>query len=233
MRSIIAAPRDEQARNMIIAIDGPAAAGKSTVARGVAAQLGLVFLDTGAMYRAVTLVVLERGIAPEDHDGCTLIARSLSLAFDRERRIVIDGRPGEPAIRSAEVTRAVSAVSAHPGVRAAIVPQQRAEAERRGGLVAEGRDMGTVVFPDADHKFFLVASAEERARRRARELGDLSRYDELFEDIRRRDRLDSTRADSPLVQAEDAILIDTDGLDADAVVSAVLRRVLPERRASS
>jgi len=133
------------------------------------------------------------------------------------------------------VTRAVSPVSAHPGVRAALVPQQRAEARRRGGIVAEGRDMGTVVFPDADHKFFLVASAEERARRRALELGAPERLAEILEDVLRRDHLDSTRADSPLRRASDAVEVATDGLAPDEVVQLVLahvRRAPGARRAT-
>ena len=210
---------------MIIAIDGPAAAGKSTLARKVAEALGLAFLDTGAMYRAVALAALERGIDPADAEGCARVARGLALDFDERRAIRLDGRPGEPAIRSAAVTRAVSPVSAHPGVRAALVPQQRAEARRRGGIVAEGRDMGTVVFPDADHKFFLVASAEERARRRALELGSPERLAEILEDVLRRDHLDSTRADSPLRRAADAVEVPTDGLAPDEVVELVLAHV--------
>src|SRR5262245_26348542 len=121
---------------MIIAIDGPAGSGKSSVARRLAAELGLTFLDTGAMYRAVTLAALERDVEPIDAEGCARLARELVLTFDAHGRIQIDGRLAEPAIRGDEVTRWVSAVSAHSGVRAAIVPQQRAEASRRGGLVA-------------------------------------------------------------------------------------------------
>jgi cytidylate kinase len=214
---------------MIIAIDGPAAAGKSTVARRVAARLGLDFLDTGAMYRAVTLVVLERGVDPADGTACAAVARELELEFDEGAHIQIDGRPGEPAIRSQPVTRAVSAVSAHPAVRAAIVPLQRAAAERAvaagGGIVAEGRDVGTVVFPRADHKFFLRASSEVRARRRAAEEGRLEAFDAIHEDVRRRDELDATRVDSPLACAADATVVDTDGLDVDGVVAALLAEV--------
>jgi len=218
---------------MIIAIDGPAAAGKSTVARRLADALGLVFLDTGAMYRAVTLAALERGVEPSDGEGCTRIARALALDFDADRRIRIDGRAGEPAIRADAVTRAVSQVSAHPGVRAALVPLQRAEAHRRGGIVAEGRDMGSVVFPEADFKFFVVASAEERARRRAAETGAEDRYAEILADIERRDRLDTTRADSPLVKARGAIEVVTDALAVDAVVATLLEHVRRGRAAGA
>ncbi|MFO1010989.1 MAG: (d)CMP kinase [Planctomycetota bacterium] len=210
---------------MIIAIDGPAGSGKSTVARRLAAELGLTFLDTGAMYRAVTLAALERGVEPMDERACAELARSLRLEFDAQGRIRIDGKAGEPAIRSDEVTRWVSAVSAHPAVRAAIVPQQRAQAGRGAGIVAEGRDIGTVVFPSADVKFYLTATAQERARRRSLERGEPERFHEFLADIERRDHHDSTRHDSPLKQADDAILIDTDGTDADGVVAKLLEVV--------
>jgi cytidylate kinase len=210
---------------MIIAIDGPAAAGKSTVAKTIARALGLTFLDTGAMYRAVTLAVLDRGADPRDEAACSRVARANTLGFDADERVLIDGAPAEPAIRSEAVTRAVSIVSAHPGVRAAVVPLQRAEAERRGGLVAEGRDIGSVVFPAAEFKFYIDASSEERARRRSTEIGAPERYAQILESIQTRDRLDSTRADSPLVQAEGAIVIHTDGLDAEGVAREMLARI--------
>jgi cytidylate kinase len=187
---------------MIIAIDGPAGAGKSTVARRVAAELGLVLLDTGAMYRAVALSALARGVAPSDAEGCAEIARSIRIDFDADGRILVDGAPGEPAIRSAAVTAAVSAVSAHPGVRAAIVPLQRARAKRRPRRRRGGsrHRLGRVprrelqVLPDRE-----PSSARER---RAKELGTPERVAEILEEIRRRDHLDTTRADSPLVEAE-------------------------------
>jgi cytidylate kinase len=210
---------------MIIAIDGPAAAGKSTVARAVAEELGLGVLDTGAMYRAVTLAVLRRKADPRDANACGEIARNVKLAFGRDGKLTLDGEPAEPRIRSVEVTQTVSQVSAHPGVRAAIVPLQRDEAKRRGGIVAEGRDIGSVVFPDAEFKFFLAASPEVRARRRAEEEHALERLPEILSDMKRRDRLDSTRADSPLVRARDAILVDTDALDARAVAAKILAHV--------
>lgn len=210
---------------MIIAIDGPAGSGKSTVAKELARALGLSFLDSGAMYRAVTLAVIEHDVDPMNAERCAQIARGLKLEFDAQGRIHIDGKPGEPAIRGETVTKAVSAVSAHSAVRAAIVPQQRAEAQRRGGIVAEGRDMGSVVFPKADFKFFLTASAGERARRRARELQQEARVAEIQADIELRDHLDSSRKDSPLLKAPDAIEIDTDRLDAAGVVRALLAKV--------
>jgi cytidylate kinase len=210
---------------MIIAIDGPAAAGKSTVARAVANELGLAVLDTGAMYRAVTWAVLRRKIDPRDAAACGAVARGLRLAFGRDGKLTLDGAPAEPRIRDREVTLHVSQVSAHPEVRAAIVPLQRAEAARRGGIVAEGRDIGSVVFPDAEFKFYLAASAEVRARRRAEEEHALDRLPEILADMRRRDRSDSTRADSPLMRARDALLVDTDGVDASGVVATILAHV--------
>jgi cytidylate kinase len=215
---------------MIIAIDGPAGAGKSTVARALARELGLVFLDTGAMYRAVTLEALRRGVDPQDAAGCEEVARSLALDFDAEGRVRIDGEPGEPAIRTAAVDAAVSAVSAHPGVRRAIVPLQRAVAERGPGVVAEGRDTATVVFPGADHKFYLTASAAERARRRAAQTGRADERAEIQADIERRDALDSSRGDSPLRRAPGAEEVDTDGLSIGEVVRALLERVRAARR---
>ena len=212
-------------RTMIIAIDGPAGAGKSTVAKRLAAELGSSFLDTGAMYRAVALAALEHDVDPMDGAACERIARSLTLGFDRDGHILIDGRPGEPAIRAETVTKTVSAVAAHPGVRAAIVPLQRAEALRQGGIVAEGRDMGTVVFPKADFKFFVTASPRERARRRAAELGRPERFAQILADIELRDHLDSSRKDSPLTRASDALLVETDGLDATGVVHKILAHI--------
>jgi cytidylate kinase len=210
---------------MIIAIDGPAGAGKSTVARAVARALGLELLDTGAMYRAVALRALEQRVDPADGGACARIARAIRIDFDAEGKVLVDGEPGEPAIRSAEVTRAVSAVSAHPGVRAAIVPLQRARANHGRGVVAEGRDIGSVVFPAADFKFFLTASPEVRARRRAAELHHPERAPQILQEILRRDRLDSSRPDSPLVEAPGSIRIETDDLGADEVAQAILSRV--------
>ena len=211
---------------MIIALDGPAGAGKSTVAKAVARELGLFYLDTGAMYRAVTLAVLERGVDPSASEACARVAHEVALDFDEAGCVRVDGRPGEPDIRSRTVTRNVSAVSAHADVRTAVVAVQRALAEARGGLVAEGRDTTTVVFPDADHKFFLNASQEERARRRARQEAAASdAYETILADIARRDRLDSTRAHSPLVRSPEAIVIEADEMSADEVVAAILERI--------
>lgn len=210
---------------MIIALDGPAGAGKSTVARRVAKALGLTFLDTGAMYRAVTLVVLERGIHPSDAEACGRVARDVHLDFDPLGEIRIDGRAGEPDIRSRTVTLNVSAVSAHQEVREVIVRRQREIAGRLGGVVAEGRDTTTVVFPTADHKFFLIASPEVRAERRALQEGSQGRVGEILADIQRRDKLDTTRAHGPLTCPGDAVVIDADRMTVDEVVAAVLEHV--------
>jgi len=214
----------------IVGVSGPAGAGKSTVARLVAKTLGLELLDTGAMYRAVAWRALEEGVDPSDADACARIARAIRIDFDGDGRIQVDGKPGEPAIRSEAVTRAVSAVSAHTGVRAAIVPIQRARGERGRGIVAEGRDIGSVVFPDAEFKFFVTASPEVRARRRAEELGVPERTAEILDEIRRRDRSDSTRKDSPLVEAEGAVRLDTDHLDAAGAAAAILKVVREQKR---
>ncbi len=207
---------------MIVSIDGPAGAGKSTVAKRLARELGLVYLDTGAMYRAVTLVAMRLGVDLGSEEACARIAEGVELTFDAEGRILVDGEPGEPEIRGEAVTREVSRVSAHPRVRRAVVAMQRRLGARSPGLVAEGRDTTTVVFPDADHKFFLIASPRERARRRAAQLGQEDRVDGVLEEIRRRDHLDSTRADSPLQRAEGAVEVDTEGLGEREVVERML-----------
>lgn len=209
---------------MIIAIDGPAGAGKSTIARRLGTELGLFFLDTGAMYRAVALEVLRRGIDPADGAAVSGVAGSIDLAFDADG-IVIDGASAAREVRDARVDGVVSVVAAHPGVRAAIVPKQTIVAERKGGVVAEGRDVTTVVFPEAKYRFFLDASPKERARRRAEQVGEPSREDEIREGILARDRIDSTRADSPLRLGEGVERIDTDSLCADEVVALLLERV--------
>lgn len=207
---------------MIIAIDGPAASGKSTAARALARQLGLTFLDTGAMYRAVTLVVLDRGIDPSDEFACTGVAEACAMSFDAEGKILVNGQPGEPMIRGPEVTRRVSEVSAHPGVRRALVSAQRLIAadarDSGGGIVAEGRDTTSVVFPEADLKVFLIASPRVRAERRALEEGSPEKVDEYEADIARRDEYDSSREDSPLTEVAGAMRVETDQITPDEVV---------------
>lgn len=210
---------------LLVTIDGPAGAGKSTVSAAVARRLGVEVLDTGAMYRAVTVAVLEGGIDPADEASVGACASSLDVVLEGGK-VLLDGRDVTAAIRMPEVSAAVSAVSAHPSVRALMVPRQRAWASRHGGGVAEGRDMGTVVFPDATLKVFLVASAAERARRRASELGEED-VAGVEAEILRRDHLDSTREVSPLVAADDAVLVDTDGLGIEEVVDRIVA-LLPQ-----
>lgn len=202
----------------VLAIDGPGGAGKSTVAGLVAARLGMSRLDTGALYRAVTSAVLHDGVPPGDADACAAVATRVRVEISGGR-VSVDGRDVTAEIRGPEVTAAVPAVSAHPGVRRALVAQQR-DVAATGAWVVEGRDIGTVVFPDAALKVFLTASPAERARRRARELGetDLARVES---EIRRRDTVDSTRPDSPLRPAEDAVTVVTDDLTADEVAARI------------
>ena len=203
----------------------PAGAGKSTVARRLGDALGLFFLDSGAMYRAVAAEVLRREVDEEDGPTVARVAGELELAFDEEGRILIDGRAAEVEIRSREVDGIVSVVAAHPAVRDAIVPKQKLVAERRGGLVAEGRDMTTTVFPEADFRFYLDASASERARRRARQKGTPEELEAIQRGIEERDRIDSTRSASPLQLVEGVVRVDTDGLDLEQVLVLLLGMV--------
>jgi len=203
----------------IVAVDGPSGSGKSTVSRALADRLGLEVLDTGAMYRVVTLAVLEAGVALDDAVAAEAIASR--AAIDVDARVLLDGRDVSAAIRGPQVTGAVSAVSAHPGVRAILVARQREWAEARGGGVVEGRDIGTVVFPDAPLKVFLTASEQERARRRHRDEAAADRVtdvDRVAQDLARRDRLDSGRATSPLAAADDAVVVDTTDRGVDEIV---------------
>jgi cytidylate kinase len=203
----------------VIAIDGPAGSGKSTVARMVAERLGLDYLDTGAMYRSVAFAALRRGIDPTATDAVAEVARDVSIEV--AGAVTVDGLDATAAIRGAEVTSAVSSVAANPAVRAEMVHRQRQWAAKRGGGVVEGRDIGSVVFPDAVLKIYLTASDDERARRRAVQDGGAD-VRAVREDIARRDRVDSTRAASPLAVAADAIVIDTTDRTAGDVVEEVL-----------
>ena len=196
---------------MIVAIDGPAGAGKSTVARALARELGFTYLDSGAMYRAVALAALERAEAP------AAVARAVSLDVDGER-IRVDGRDVTGDIRTPAVSEAASRAAADPDVRAALVARQR-EAMAGGDHVAEGRDIGTVVAPDAPVKVFLSASPQERARRRADELG--TDAETVLADQALRDERDRSREHSPLVAAPDAVELDTTGLSVDDVVARI------------
>ena len=223
---------------MIVAIDGPAGAGKSTVARAVARRLGLAYLDTGAMYRGLTWLALQRDVEPGDGASLAALARDVPMAIEPTRdgdRVRVDGRDVTEEIRLPEVSRRVSEVSAHPGVREEIVAAQRALLSS-GGWVSDGRDVGTVVWPGADLKVFLTASLEERARRRGAELAARGvEVDEptVLEDVRRRDHLDTTRDTSPLRVAPGAIVIDSSEMEADDVVERVVRLVEALRAASA
>ena len=203
---------------MVIAIDGPAGAGKSSVARAVAAELGFTFLDSGAMYRCVALAALEAGIDLDDGEALARLTEGLEVGFDGSS-VLLDGRDVSEAIRTPEVTAAASRVSIHPGVRAAMVARQRALIES-GRYVAEGRDIGTVVSPEAPLKVFLTASDQERARRRAAESGE--EVDSVLEAQRGRDARDREREHGALRAAEDAVVVDTSELKLPEVVDRVV-----------
>ncbi|HHT49162.1 MAG TPA: (d)CMP kinase [Firmicutes bacterium] len=214
--------------NITIAIDGPAGSGKSTVAKRVAEALGILYLDTGAMYRAVTLKALREGILPTDEEKLAVLAGETDLAFvqaaDGTYHLFMDGQDVSAEIRSAVVTRNVSAVSAVPRVREVLVKQQQIIAGQ-GGVVMDGRDIGTVVLPQADLKIYLTASLEERARRRWLEMkakGFTGTKEEIAEDLKRRDAYDAGRAVSPLKPAPDSINIDTSALRIEEVVERIL-----------
>ncbi len=203
---------------MVIAIDGPAGAGKSTVARAVAAELGVTYLDSGAMYRCVALAAAEAGIDPDDGAAVTALAEGLEISFEG-RTVLLGGRDVSAAIREPGVTAAASRVSVHPGVREAMVARQR-ELIAAADFVAEGRDIGTVVSPEAPLKVFLTASDEERARRRAAETGE--DFESVLDAQRRRDARDEEREHGALRPAEDAVQLDTTGLGLEEVVGRVV-----------
>ncbi|MFC6023618.1 (d)CMP kinase [Plantactinospora solaniradicis] len=220
----------ERTRRCVVAVDGPSGSGKSTVSRRLATALDARYLDTGAMYRAVTWAVLRSGVDPQDAEAVTKVAgeTDLKIGVDPEASsVTADGIAIDRDIRGPEVTGAVSAVSAVPAVREQLVALQREIIEAAGRIVVEGRDIGSVVAPDADLKVYLTASAEARAHRRSAEnSADLSA---TAADIARRDRLDSTRAADPLRQAPDAVVLDTTALGIDEVV-ARLHELLAGRR---
>ena len=214
----------------IVAIDGPVGAGKSTVAMGVARALGIRYIDTGAMYRSVAWLALRQGVDLRDERAVASIAASASIEFvpaNSRQAVVVNGTDVTEAIRTPEVSEAASVVSAHPAVRHAMVALQR-RMGAEGGVVMEGRDIGTVVFPDAEVKVFLDASPEERARRRFKELvakGVAVDYESLKKAEEERDRRDSTRAHSPLRRAPDAVVIDTTGLTVQEIVDRIVQLV--------
>jgi cytidylate kinase len=216
---------------MIVAIDGPAGSGKSTVARGVARRLGFTYLDSGALYRAVTLLALERGADLEDAGALSRLASDASIELHDHREegveVRVDGRDVSDEIRTPQVTGASSTVAAHAEVRKVLLGKQR-ELIAAGNYVVEGRDIGTVVAPDAAVKVFLTADPDERARRRAAEFerrGEPTTAQDVKAAIEKRDRLDSTRSAAPLRAADDAVNLDTTGLEAEDVVERVLELV--------
>ncbi len=226
-----------------IAIDGPAAAGKSSVGLALAQRLAYLFFDTGVMYRAITLLALEQGISMEDEDALGILAETTTIDVQpptgyndgRYYTVLVDSRDSTWALRTPEVDANVSYVAAHPRVRLALTAQQR-RIGQRGRVVMVGRDIGTVVMPDADVKFYLDASLEERARRRYNELvarGQSTDYEAILADLRERDRLDSTRAMAPLRRAADAIYVDTTGLSRDEVVEYLLDLLQAREEVSS
>lgn len=218
-------------RPKMIAIDGPAASGKSTLAEKLALRLGYLFFDTGVMYRAVTLAALRALNSVDDEAAVTALAESVqidvrppSVADGRKCDVLLNGQDVTWAIRQPEVERNVSPASAYVGVRKAMTEQQR-RIGQRGQVVMVGRDIGTVVLPDADLKIYLDASVEERARRRYEECrcrGENPDYEEILASMRRRDQIDSTRAVAPLRPAADAVIVSTDGLDIDAVLARIV-----------
>ncbi len=217
---------------MIIAIDGPSGAGKSTVAKAVATRLGFSCLDTGAMYRAIAQAAIERGVALDDEEALGDLARNCEISFGHvagdpiPKQVFLDGEDVTSAIRTAEIDKAVTPVSATPAVREALVFQQQ-RIGRGGNYVVEGRDIGTVVFPDAAVKVFLTASASERAHRRVRQnvdrgVGNTS-YEEVLADLERRDAADASRKTSPLRPAEDAVMLDSTAMYIEDVIDEICR----------
>ncbi|MGH7595099.1 MAG: (d)CMP kinase [bacterium] len=215
-------------RRLIIAIDGPAGSGKSTTARLLAKRLDYTYLDTGAFYRALTLKVLESGASPEDGANVLQLAESSQIELQPQadkNRVLLDGHDVTQAIREPRVTNAISPISENSRVRAIMVEKQRAIG-RNGGVVMEGRDIGTVVFPEADLKIFMQASLDERARRRQDELATMGiarDLETLREEIARRDQKDSNRKIAPLTQAADAILLDTTSMTIEQQVEFILQ----------
>jgi CMP/dCMP kinase len=203
----------------VIAIDGPAGSGKSTVARALAGRLGLEYLDTGAMYRGVTFAALRRGLDPADADVVARLVSSVELEVSVDA-VRVDGVDATIEIRGPEVSRAVSVVAANPAVRTELVRRQREWAAGHGGGVMEGRDIGTVVFPDAELKVYLDADPEVRAERRSKEVTDLD-YETVAADLARRDALDQGRDASPLTEAPDALVVDTTGLSVEEIVEQI------------
>jgi CMP/dCMP kinase len=218
---------DSKQRRIVVAIDGPAGSGKSTLAKRVASRLQFIYIDTGAMYRAVALWAVRQGVAFDDHHRMEQLATAAEIELEPGGRVRLNREDVSDAIRAPEVSNGASKIAVISGVRRAMVAKQR-ELGQRMSVVMEGRDIGTVVFPDADVKIYLDAAVEERVRRRLhdlREKGDPITVAELTAQIRERDLRDSTRADAPLSQAPDAIYLDSTGLSIEQVEEAILKLV--------
>jgi len=219
---------ENQRKHLIIAIDGPAGSGKSTVSKLIAKSLGLLYMDTGAMYRALTLKAMRRQVDLNDGASLTALARSTAIDLRQEAgvlKVILDGKDVASLIRTPELTNTVKYIARVPGVRSEMVSLQRAIGQR-GGAVLEGRDIGTVVFPKADYKFYLDADVEERVKRRHKELAmDLKQktdFEDIKKDVMVRDESDMKRSVGALKKAEDAVLIDTTNLSIDGVVEKIL-----------
>jgi cytidylate kinase len=216
---------------MIVAIDGPAGAGKSSVARALAEVLGYAFLDTGAMYRCVTLACLRSGVSLDDQEKSLQIANDCHIELNGEK-VLLNGEDVSAVIRQPEVSQAIKPIASHPGIRALMVERQRRICER-GDYVTEGRDQGTVAFPQAECKIFLTASPQERAKRRVEQLhrsGVAADYESILSQQNERDANDANRATGPLRAASDAILVHTDGMTEDQVLAQLLEIVRSKRR---
>jgi CMP/dCMP kinase len=214
-------------RGLVVAIDGPSGAGKSSAGRAVAERLGYVFLDTGAMYRALALAALRHGVSLDDEAAVAALAERLPLELQPGGAVLLEGRDVSSVLRSQEVGAAASRVSVHPRVRRHMVARQR-QMGGEGGVVMDGRDIGTAVFPDADVKFYVDAHPRQRAARRLEELaqrGVEADLDTIEREIRARDHADSTRAESPLVRAADAVSLDTTELGLEEVVRRMMEVV--------
>ena len=213
---------------MIVAIDGTAGSGKSTTAKGVAEKLGFLYLDTGAMYRAATAAVLSASIDSDDESAVSDCVETIEIDFDESGRLIfLNGMDVSQTIRGREVTQNVSAISAYPQVRKRMVAMQREIAGYRD-FVVEGRDIGTVVFPNADFKFFIVASIEERAKRRQKDLAGLGieqTVNDIVKNLKRRDALDSSREVSPLTKSEDAVEVDTTSMTIEQQIDLIVTHV--------
>jgi cytidylate kinase len=229
-------PTGRRVKRLTIAIDGPSGAGKSTVARSLARRLGYVYIDTGAMYRSLALRVKEEGIPPENESTLRQLALSIHIHFvtgGGQPRVFYEGKDITEAIRTPEISRLASSISKQKGVREALVQMQR-KMGKKGGVILEGRDIGTVVFPDADVKFYLDAEGDERARRRYDEMvekGVKVDFKETREELSRRDYNDTHRVHSPLKKADDAVFIDSTHRSAEEVVEE-MARVIKERMKS-